>query len=92
MVGDSVMYTWKGFFHGVVLSTSCEPGCHSVLSDAHPISAVSQCLAASWHDGLSPAQYCNILLQAFGAGTLPLCDMQGLHRMDRIGLETDVGK
>ncbi|CAK0784773.1 hypothetical protein CVIRNUC_007977 [Coccomyxa viridis] len=22
MVGDSVMYTWKGFFHGVVLSTS----------------------------------------------------------------------
>ena len=68
MVGDSVMYTWKGFFHGVVLSTSCEPRlpicCFSV---------VSQYLAASWHDSLSPSQHCNILLQAFDAGTLPLC-------------------
>ena len=70
MVGDSVVYTWKGFFHGVVLSTSCEPCCHSDASKSHPCSGVSQYMAASCHDNALPVPYCSILLQAFNAGAL----------------------
>ena len=92
MVGDSVMYTWKGFFHGVVLSTSCEPRL--------PICCFWKLTQSVWCHStwlLMARQFVAFAaLQDPAAGFQMLAhfhhaDVQQLHRMEMIGLETDVG-